>query len=34
MDLRNVGILSQHYTESQPRRFWRETSPPWRPQNL
>jgi len=29
MDLRNVGILPQHYTASQPRR-WRQHGPPKR----
>jgi hypothetical protein len=33
MDLWNVGILPQHYTASQPRRPWLETSPPWKSQN-
>jgi hypothetical protein len=31
MDLRNVGVLSQYYTTSQPRRPWFETlTTPWR----
>jgi hypothetical protein len=33
MDLRNVGILPQHYTALQPRRPRLVTSPPWKPQN-
>jgi len=32
-DRRNVGILPQHYTSSEPRRHRLETSPPWKPQN-
>jgi len=31
LDLRNVGILPEHYTASQLRRP-RGSSPPWRPQ--
>jgi len=31
IDLRNDGIPSQHYTASQSRRPWLETSPPWKP---
>jgi hypothetical protein len=34
MDVRNVGILPQHYTASQSRIHRLETSPPWKPQNL
>jgi hypothetical protein len=33
MHLRNVGILPQHHTASQPRRPLLKTSPPWKPQN-
>jgi hypothetical protein len=33
-DLRNVGILPQNYTVSQPRRPRLETSPPWKIRNL
>jgi len=33
MDLRNIGILSQHYTASQPRRRRLETSLPRKLQN-
>jgi len=29
---RNVGILPQNYTASQPRRPWLESSPPWIPE--
>jgi len=32
--LRNVHILPQHYTVSQLRRLWFESSTPWRPQVL
>jgi hypothetical protein len=32
MALRNVGILPQHYTTSQPRRQRLESSPPWKHQ--
>jgi len=31
---RNVGILPQPCTASQPRRPWLQSSPPWRPQIL
>jgi len=34
MDLRNVTILPQNYTASQPSRSRLESSPPWIPQNL
>jgi len=33
MDLRNVGILPQHYTASQRRRPQPETSLSWKPPN-
>jgi len=32
MDLRNVGILQENYTESQRRRPRLESLPPWKPQ--
>jgi len=32
MDLWNAANLPQHYTASQARRPWLETSPPWKPQ--
>jgi len=32
MDLRNAGILPQHYTASQPRTPRLESAPPWKPQ--
>jgi len=34
MELRNVGILSQHYTASQPRRLRLDTSPQLRASKL
>jgi len=34
MVLRNVGILTQHYTASSPRRPRHETSKSWKSQNL
>jgi hypothetical protein len=33
MDLRNVGVLPQHYAASQTKRARLEISPPWQPQN-
>jgi len=33
IDLRNIGILPQYYTASQPRRPRLESPPPWKPQN-